>query len=433
MNFHFSLLYMKFFDFLLSHHFDGHFAHAANAGYGFYCNIEDKAFILMFHGFNEKMETLIEMVLKETKGFIENMDESTFETRKEKMRKNYFNNILEANVLERNVFNDAIREDFDNDCDLLREVDNISFEDLQKFARKFLRKLKIQVLVQGNLRRVHAMNILALLKANFECEPLDGDSGKIIRRVYQIPSGETTIRMRSFMLNDDNSSIRNYYQFGRATVRTTSLSFLLSAVLNTKAFDYLRNKEQLGYQVGCSRHSVDGVIGMNVFVYSQEQKHPFPEVLEKMNFFIREIATKTIEELTDEEFTIIKASRIKELSADIKSLYEEFRRNWNEIAEQHYVFDRHELSVKVTRSITKSELQEFFRSFTQPENMRKLSVQVIGNQKAEDSASDSNTKQRELNIEFMMEKTSDDENLVDDIEVLHSKMTLYPAVKFKIE
>lgn len=408
------------------------FAHASNAGYSIYPNMEKRTFILSFDGFNEKMETLIEMALKEVKRFIETMDEAVFETQKAAIKRRYFNGSLNSDDLLSDVFDKVICESFFTDYELYKEIDNITFEDLQKFVHKFFQKLKIQVLVQGNLRRSQAINILSLLKANFECEPLDGDSGKIAKRVFTLPSGINTIRMKSFMQNDDNSCLKNYYQFGPASLRTRNLNFLISSALETKAFDYLRNKEQLGYRVGSSYHTKNGIIGFVVFVSSQEQKHSYSKVLEKMEIFMRDIANKTIEELSDEEFESFKSSRLKSVSAEVKTLREDFNRNWEEIAEQEYIFDRYELSAKVIKSITKSDIQEYFKSFTQPENMRKLSIQVIGNEKSEEKSTD-NSKERELNIEIMTEKLSDDENLVNNIEEFKSNLTLYPEVKFHIE
>lgn len=241
-------------------------------------------------------------------------------------------------------------------------------------------------------------------------------------RGYQLPLGTNVLRAKSLMLNDDNSYIKNYYQVGPKTLRLTSLLRLLEAILDTKAFDYLRSKEQLGYSVGINVENNGDIFGLSIYVSSQEHKNSYTRVYEKMNTFLAEIAKQTIEELTDEEFNSFKEARIKMLSAEDQEIEPEVSRNWNEIIQSEYNFGRLEKSIEITKSLTKSDLQETFKSFTQPENMRKLSVQVIG--KSIDSTSD-----QDYSIEFINDKLSDDENIITNIEEFQAKMILLPTVK----
>lgn len=113
--------------------------------------------------------------------------------------------------------------------------------------------------------------------------------------------------------------------------------------------------------------------------------------------------------------------------ADRKQLADEARLHWEEISSQEYVFDRSELAAKVSQEITKAELQEFYNSFTQPENMRKLCVQVIGNERIDEEVED-----REPKLEILTESLASDENVIINIEELQSKMFLHPVVKFLI-
>jgi nardilysin len=208
--------------------------------------------------------------------------------------------------------------------------------------------------------------------------------------------------------------------------------FLTASVLVSKSFDYLRNKEQLGYGVGCGFLASSGVIGFKVHASSQEHKHSYIKVHQKIEHFVYVIAKKAIEDLTDEEFENLKESRIKKLLADHKQLKDEFAMNWSEIINREYVFDRFELSARVTKSCTKSDLQDFYNSFMLPENMRKLSVQVIGNQESEENILE-NTKDRELNIEIISEKLSENENVITDIEEFKRELFLHPVVEFQVE
>lgn len=291
--------------------------------------------------------------------------------------------------------------------------------------------MKIKILVQGNMTKDQTLSVANILKTNFACEPLDA-AYELKGRCYQMPLGTNVFRVKSLMLNDDNSHIKNYYQIGPNNFRNRNLTQLAVKILKPKAFDYLRNKEQLGYSVGCKHDNTKEFLGLIVHVSSQEHKHSYTEILEKMETFTNEIARTAIKDLTDEEFENFKQSRIKMLSADHNTIAEELEANWNEIKERYYIFDRTELTVKVLKSLTKADLQEFFESFTRPENMRKLSVQVIGNQQIEGAVVE-NSLDRELKVKFITEKLTEDENLIgEDIGKFQKDLLLHPVYKFEI-
>lgn len=393
-------------------------------------NTYDKSWYFKFTGFNDKIETLVEMVMVDLKDFNNDMDPKIFESCRTQMKKQYYNYLRDVEALNGEFLKEILYEKFHHDHELLQEVDKVSFEHLQKFLLKFFSKLKIHVLVQGNIRKSQALNVVKILQENISCQPLDG-AYEIRNRIYQLPMGTTALRVKSLNVDDDNSETSSYYQIGPETLRTRSLTILAVSILDSKAFDYLRNKEQLGYSVGIRLYQQSGVLGIAVSVSSQEHKHSFTKVYSKIETFMTEIAKDTIETLADEEFEQFKESRVKMLTAGFSSLSEETTANWAEITREDYVFDREDLMAKVTKALTKTELQEFFRSFTQPENIRKLAVQVIGNQN-NDGAVSGNSKDQILKIDFMSEKLSEDENVLTDLAAFQSQAILYPTVKFEI-
>lgn len=198
--------------------------------------------------------------------------------------------------------------------------------------------------------------------------------------------------------------------------------------MDPRAFENLRTKEQLGYSVevafeGGNTH----IFGLCLKVSSQEHKHSYSKVCEKMEIFTSEVAKKAIEELTDEDFEAFKDARIKMLSAEDLDLESEVRRNWGEIKIHRFMFNRVELAAKLTKNLTKINLIECFKSFTQPENMRKLCIQVIGNKKTDESPD------LDFTVRFKDEKLSDNENVITDIEDFKKNLFLHPVVQFKIQ
>ena len=226
------------------------------------------------------------------------------------------------------------------------------------------------------------------------------------------------------MQNDDNSRIMNLYEVGPASIRSKNLLEMIELILEPKGFDFLRNKNQLGYSVGVSFYKSYDIYRMTVMVSSQEEKHSAREVYDKMEIFWNEIAKKAIEELSDEEFENVKTSCIKLLSSDDLELHQEFYRNWNEIKNLDLAFNRNELSLNNIKTLTKTDLKEFFASFTNPDNLRKLCIQVIGNRENEGENEGS-----ELKIKFLEEKWSEDEKIITSIEEFKKGLVLHQQVK----
>lgn len=379
-------------------------------------------------GYNEKIATFIEMVIKEVQEFVEIMDEAMFDVEKTTMEQDSFNSLLDCDSLNEECLAQLLEDVHFNPLDLLAALKSIRLEGVQKFVAKLFGKLKIQMLMQGNITKSQALKIVDVVRSNVNCEPIEVDLNPK-DRCYQLPLGLSVCRVKSLILNDENSFIANVYQFGPETLRARELMTLLAKILHSKAFDYLRTNEQLGYQVGIAVQEKCDVIGLQVYVASQEHKHLYTEVLDKMEHFMNVLALRIIEEMSDEDFEISKQLRIKKLLALQESLNDELNTNWTKILSRDYVFDRSELSAKITRTLTKSDLQNFYKSLTQPENMRKLSVQVIGGlQNVENSSTE-----RELKIEILQGNESEEENLIRNFEEFRGKLLLYPVVEFKIE
>lgn len=382
---------------------------------------------LKFSGYNEKLPLLIDMVTKYLKTEIA---ESVFEMQKQEMKKNFGNALLRNDALCTDQLSSLLVSEHWTDYDFYKEIEGVTFEDMKIFLQNLFHQMKIQVLMQGNITKSQAEQVVNILTSNFSCGPIDQEY-ELKPQGYQLPLGTNVLRLKSLMANDDNSYIKNFYQVGTESIRLVCLLRLLESILDPKAFEFLRTKEQLGYSVGVESESHAGVIGLSVYVSYQENKHSLSEVYQKMETFMNEIAKEIIEELTDDEFESHQESRINLLSAEDLDLETEAARNWKEITEFNYVFNRFELAAKVTKNLTKSDLQTFFKCFTDPEKLRKLSVQVIGNKVNSEDSID-HLKEDELEVQVMTEKLISDETLITNIDEFRRKLFLHPAVKSQI-
>lgn len=201
---------------------------------------------------------------------------------------------------------------------------------------------------------------------------------------------------------------------------------ILKNFVDPKVYDYLRSKYQLGYAVGCGIDQTGEILGFNIVVLSQEHKHRFNAVQIKIDDFMDNTITNAIDELDDAEFEKFKDAHIKDLQAEILTLDSEVSGNYSEISDEHYLFNRKELSADITKGITKQEFQEFYHSFMDRDKRRVLCTHVIGNEKREGEEVEENNS--DMNIEFITESFTD-EFVIKNIEAFQSEMELYPAVR----
>ena len=400
---------------------------ASSAGYNVNVDTDRNGFLLGFEGFNEKIAMVVDKVTSLIRNCVKETDVSTFEDVKEGLLEYYSSLVLTIEDFNRSVMNAAVLENYFSPLEMIEDLDTISYNKTLEFALEFLRKMRIQMLAQGNITKTQTMKIVRIVKTNLYCEPIDVNY-VTKRSSYEISIGSSVIRVKSPVENDDNSFIRNHYQIGRDTLRNRCYTRLVEAILTPKVYDFLRSKEQLGYSVACRLAEKGNTIGIELIVASQEHKNPYPHVSHKMDVFMNEIAKKAIEELTDEDFESFKESRLKQLLSEDLVLDVEVASNWKEIKQQDYVFNRVELAAEVTDTLTKAGLQNFFKSFTKPENMRKLSVQVIGNQRGEEGL----TEGGPFEIKYITKKLNDDENLITNIKDYQRDRYVYPVNAFEI-
>jgi secreted Zn-dependent insulinase-like peptidase len=115
-------------------------------------------------------------------------------------------------------------------------VCSITMDSMKKFSEEFISTLYVKALVQGNVTREHAINVVKNFVSTINCKPISSSSYpkvsllscslKILSvvicikfRVCQIPKGETFCVMESFNTRDSNSIIINYYQCGTYTIK----------------------------------------------------------------------------------------------------------------------------------------------------------------------------------------------------------------------
>ena len=234
--------------------------------------------------------------------------------------------------------------------ELLKSLENLTFNDLLKFHKKWLTTIRSEWLIIGNITRNKALETCK------NCEKVIQNIRKQSQvllkelipeiRTVNIPNNTTwlyeeKLSLKGADVGETNSAIIAYFQYEQENPKSRVSLRVLSNYLRDPCFDRLRTDEQLGYIVSGSHSENRGILGYYILIQSSIAGPQF--LSSRIRAFLDSTRDK-IKNITEEEFkTFVQSVRIKIMQKDL-SIYEEAYRYLNEINKHKYVFDRSKLS-----------------------------------------------------------------------------------------
>jgi len=231
-------------------------------------------------------------------------------------------------------------------------------------------------LIQGNFTENSALEINDVIMKNLNLIKCTQKSIK--NSTYKIPYGTTYLKVKSLHPNDKNSIVKNYYQIDVNTIESQCLLELLVKTIREPLFNILRTREQLGYAVSCASKNDNDILGFSIIVESQEKRNSARLTDAKIEKFLWEFLSM-LNEMNESDFEVVKRSIINQKRSIDNDLESEVTRNWNEIREKKYKFDRCEIEAQQMELLNKESLIIFFNEFVLSSSRRKLSIQVLAN------------------------------------------------------
>lgn len=129
----------------------------------------------------------------------------------------------------------------------LRELEDLTADDIQMFFPSILTHLHMEALVHGNVTKEEALSMIRIVEDVMRPKLLS-PSQLVSHRRLLLPEGGCFIHQRDVMdKNNVNSAIEYYCQVGDVTqVSLRARLSLLAQIAQEPCFDQLRTKEQLG-------------------------------------------------------------------------------------------------------------------------------------------------------------------------------------------
>lgn len=401
---------------------------AVCAGLGYQLHSEEKGLHLKLSGYNEKLPLLLDIITKDLKNIGQLMEKEVFETYRGQYKKYCYNSLINSKFLNKDCRLNIVEAHHKSIYDRRDEADHLTFEELVKFSSDFLKELKVQILVQGNISMEKAVAIGKCVVANLKCNEID-KGVTIESRTRKLPVGNSVLQVKSVLPNDKNSTTTNYIQIGASSIRTQCLIEFIEKIMEEPLFDILRTQETLGYSVSCSHRFNYGILGMSVTVQSQEDKNSTVVVWERIESFLDENVLEILERLSDDEFTAIQTSLIKLKNMVEVELESEVNRHWSEITSNEYIFNRLSLEAQMIAQITKQDVLNFYKTKVIAPDARKLSIQVIGSEVQDEGHVDEENVPK-LQI---MNKHKSGQKPITSMSAFVDSLEVYPVTKTVID
>ncbi|KAL1510015.1 hypothetical protein ABEB36_004673 [Hypothenemus hampei] len=379
--------------------------------------------ILGIIGYNHKQHILLEKVMEKLTNFTINPKRFNI------LKENYIRHL--KNFSAEQPYQHAVyyltvllTEHSWSKQELLASTDQMTIERLEAFIPQMLSKMHIESLVHGNANQERALQMVQIVEDAFtstlNMAPLLPRQ-LLLNRELKLEDGCNYMYEKENQVHK-SSCIEVYYQCGLQSKENNVKLELFCQLIQEPCFNILRTKEQLGYIVFSGVRKSNGVQGLRIIV--QSDKHPtfvdgrIENFLDSMKSYI--------EEMPEEEFLrhreALAAQRL-EIPKQLVALTNQF---WSEITSQQYHFNRAEVEVAQLRTLTKSDVIDFYNDLlgNDAKKRKKLSVHIVS---TADGGAGGITEAGKEESENKPDITNAD--IISDITTFKSSHELYPLVQ----
>ncbi|XP_003220332.1 nardilysin [Anolis carolinensis] len=388
--------------------------------------------IIRAKGFNHKLPLLFQLIIDYLADF--SFTPEVFEMITEHLKKTYFNILIKPETLAKDIrllILEHGRWSMIEKYETLMK--GLSIDSLLLFVKAFKSQLFAEGLVQGNFTSRESKEFLDYVVEKLQFLPLVHPC-PVQFRVVDLPGCHLLCKVKTLNKGDSNSEVTVYYQSGARSLAEYSLMELLVMYMEEPCFDFLRTKQTLGYHVYPTCRNTSGILGFTITVETQATKYNSEFADKKIEEFLS-CFEETIKNMTAEAFNTQVTALIKLKECEDSHLGEEVDRNWTEVVTQQYLFDRLVREIEALKSLSQSQLVDWFLAHRGKES-KVLSVHVVGygiHEGDPETSSPSNMHSLSCNeipqLEFLDASSLTDATCIKEIKVYTSSLNVLPYHK----
>ncbi|CAI9736365.1 insulin-degrading enzyme-like [Octopus vulgaris] len=349
--------------------------HAEIAGLFYSLDITSYGLGLYVQGYNDKQSVLLKKIMEKFLNFT--VDPKRFAILKESYSRTLSNFAAEQPHQHTMYYLTILMtEQMWTKTQLLEAVEDITCDDLQAFIPLLLSKMYIEGLVYGNTSQEKALDLLNMIEDMLlekSVKPLPHSQQRFYRE-HQLLDGDHYL----YKVTQDvwsSSAVGIYLQTGVQSTQSNMILELFCQVIKEFCFTVLRTQEQLGYLVHSGIRRSRGVQGMLLMVQTD---HSADHAEGRMEAFLHSVKNY-LDNLTEDDVSVnIQGWAGKRLEAPKELLTQNYK-YWVEITSQQYNFDRDNIEVEYLKTLTKSDLINFYNTTVAYDaiSRHKLTVHVV--------------------------------------------------------
>ena len=374
-------------------------------------------------GFNDSLKSGLKEFLTKIKNLEINpiKHKEMFELLKQeylkKLHNNYLKRSYKVNLELMKILLTTGLNDYEDLINTL-STEDINLSDLINFKNKMLLETKSVWLIQGNLKKETALDIInttnEILNLNITT-PIK--KSFYFKRVVELKNNiNYTYRFLNPNKAEQDSSILSIFQFGNLSKEEKQYYNLLKSFLSDKFYDTLRTKETLGYIVLITSFDNFEIKHLVNLIQSGVKDPEFCS--ERIRNFYKE-KENDIKNISDEDFNShIKSLLVKETKKDI-NLKTQFERNWTEIVLNRFKFNIREENAEYLKKCTKEGFINFFEKYVK-QNMRRFDIEYVCEKHWEEN--EKKLKEKITDCEFITKRL-----IFDNISDFKHCNRLYPC------
>jgi secreted Zn-dependent insulinase-like peptidase len=263
-----------------------------------------------------------------------------------------------------------------DESEQLAAIERTTMEGLRGYIGEFSRRLQVVVLAHGNLAPEDARELQRIIQAGLLAK---SRAATVPRgRLVKLKRGDRFLR--EIGTDHEESAAVIYLQGEDRELKSRAAAALVSQIVSPAFFEQLRTEKQLGYIVFASPMTLFEVPGIALVVQSPVAS---PAALaEYMGAFLRKFHA-TMQNMESGEYSRHQAALVGNILEEETRLQERTNRYWDELDREHYEFDLRERLAAAVKSVTREQLESFYRQYLLNESRRQITLYAFGEMKNE--------------------------------------------------
>ena len=324
---------------------------------------------LTFGGYNDKLKTFASYVTSKLATDLDDVlpvNEEEFERYKDNLLRAYSAFNVKQPYAHAIYYSSLLQQprnfQYTNE-QLVAALKETTLDQLVDYVKTLWASGKGEALIQGNYDKKEALDIVNTLDKTLSFQTITSDQYPARLRPLPLPvtkPGEQPTRLSISEPNPSNNNAASHISLqclGKSE-RDHVLMEIISAIIEEPFYDNLRTKQQLGYIVSSGVKGVDQSRTLSVIV--QSNVAPAEKISKAMIEFLDGVEDR-LSPLTSIDIELFVKGLVDRRLEPDKQLAVEVTRNWSEIANGRFQYDRLQAEVAALLAITKQDIIDFWQ------------------------------------------------------------------------